>query len=310
MVYYRACGENIQRGYYMKQAKLMRAMTRDGSARILVMNSTAIVDEAIRIHNTTPTTSAALGRLLTATAMLGSMMPEAKDSLTIGIQADGPIGKMITVSDYYGNVRGYIQEPQVDLPLKSNGKLDVGGAVGNGLLYVVRDSENGEPQTGMVQLQSGEIAEDIATYYAESEQVPTVCALGVLIDRDGSCRAAGGIIIQLMPFPDDATVSQLEQNASKLGSVSAMVDSGMTLLEMMEVAMEGIPFDPFDEIEVEYLCNCSRDRMLGGIMTLGQNEIKEMLDEQEKEGKLRSLTAICRFCHKEFSFDEAELLPK
>ncbi len=292
----------------MKQSKLMRAMTQDGSCRVLVMDSTAIVNEAIAIHGTTPVASAALGRLLTAASMLGSMMPESGDTITFGVNGEGPIGKMIAVSDYYGNVKGYIQNPLVDLPLREDGKLNVGGGVGGGILYVVRDTGEGEPQTGLTQIRTGEIAEDIAAYYAESEQIPTVCALGVLIDRDCTCKAAGGIIIQLMPFPDEETVKQLEINAAKLSNVSGMVDRGMSLMEMMEVALDGIPFDPFDEIEVEYLCNCSRERMHSGVLTLGENEIKEMLDLQEQEGKARELSCECRFCKKTYTFGEHELI--
>lgn len=292
----------------MKPSKLMRAMTCDGSARVLVIDSTAIVNEAIRVHGTAPTASAALGRLLTATSMLGSMMPEAQDSLTVGINGQGSIGKLIAVSDYYGNVRGYIENPLADPPRRPDGKLNVGGAVGEGILYVIRDSGNGEPQTGMTAIRSGEIAEDIAAYYAESEQVPTVCALGVLIDRDCTCRAAGGILIQLMPFPDEATVAKLEENAARLTNVSGMVDSGMTLMDMMNVALDGIAFDPFDEIEVDYLCTCTRDRMLRGIHTLGRAEILDMLNEQEAEGKPRELTAVCRFCRQNYVFGQTELL--
>ena len=292
----------------MKQAKLMRAMTVDGSARAIVLDATAIVNEAIRIHGTAPTASAALGRLLTATSMLGSLMPEKNETLTFGINGEGEIGKLIAISDYFGCVRGYIDNPQADPARKPNGKLDVGGAIGGGLLYVIRDSGSGEPQTGMIRLRSGEIAEDIAAYYAESEQIPTLCALGVLIDKDYTCRAAGGVIVQLMPFPDDATVAQIEQNAAALTNVSALIDQGLGVADIMAVALKGIEYDPYDEIEVDYVCNCSRDRMLRGIHTLGAKDILDMLDEQEKEGKARELTAECRFCRKAYTFTEAELI--
>ncbi len=292
----------------MKQARLMRAMTRDGSARAIVMDSTAIVNEAIRIHGTTPTASAALGRLLTATSMLGSLMPEKEETLTFGINGEGSIGKLIAISDYYGNVRGYIDNPLANPPLKPNGKLDVGGAIGGGLLYVIRDSGSGEPQTGMIRLRSGEIAEDIAGYYAESEQIPTLCALGVLVDTDYTCKAAGGVIIQLMPFPDDETVRKIEENAASLSNVSGLIDSGLSLEEIMEIALRGIDYDPYDVIDTDYLCNCSRERMLRGILTLGRKDIMEMLDEQEAEGKERSLTAECRFCRKAYTFTQEELL--
>ncbi len=292
----------------MSQSQILRAMTSDGTARVLVINSTDIVKRAQEIHGTAPTATAALGRLLTATSMLGSLMAEKEETLTIGIQADGIIGKLLTVTDYYGNVRGYVENPLADPPLRQDGKLNVGGAVGQGILYVIHSLGQGEPQTGMIPLQSGEIAEDIAAYYAGSEQVPTVCALGVLVDTDYTCRAAGGILIQLLPFPSEETVTKLEENARKLTNVSGMVDAGMTLEDMMKVVLEGIPYDLFDTIDVDYLCTCSRERMLRGITSLGKKQVEELLAEQVAEGKAEELTACCRFCNSSYSFDRETLL--
>lgn len=292
----------------MKESKLIRAMTRDGSARVLVLDSTEIVRRMQECHHTAPTSTAALGRLLTAASMLGSMMGEKQDSLTVGIQAEGATGKLIAVSDYYGNVRGYMEHPEADPPVRADGKLDVGAAVGGGILYVIHDTGEGEPQTGMIQLVSGEIAEDIAAYYAESEQIPTVCALGVLVGRDRTCCAAGGILVQLLPFPSDDTVARLESNIRGLEPVSAMIYAGKTPMEILGLVLDGIPFDPFDEIDVCYHCTCSRERMGAKIRSLGAEEIRTMLTEQEREGKPRELTAVCRFCGNRYVFGESELL--
>jgi len=294
----------------IQNSTVFRGMTHDGSARILVADTKDMVNEMIRLFKTAPTATAAMGRALTAASMIGTLLPEPKNDITITFSGDGEIGKMIAVGDYFGNVKGYIQNPNADPARKPNGKLDVGKAIGQGMLSVVKDLGNKDLQTGMIQIKSGEIAEDIAAYFAESEQVPTLLSLGVLVNPDGTCKAAGGVLIQLLPFPDEATVCTIEKNADALSSVSSLLNEGKTLKEIADIALLGVPYDPFDTVPVHYACDCSRTRMKKKVLSLGKIQVAQLLDEQEKEGKPRELTAICRFCNKSYTFNEDDLLPK
>ena len=291
----------------MAKSTILRGMTEDGSARILVINSKEIVNSMRNAHTTSPTATAALGRTLTAASMIGTMLPEDGDSVTITFSGDGEAGKIIAVADYFGNVKGYIQNPLANPPKKPNGKLDVAAAVGSGTLSFVKAVGEGEPETGVIEITTGEIAEDIAAYFAMSEQVPTLLSLGVRVDKDYTCLAAGGVLVQLLPFPDESTVDKIEKNATLLGNVSQYFERGMSNKEIADIAMEGIPYDVFDTLEVEYKCDCGRDRMLKKIKSLGKAEILKMLDEQETEGKARELTALCRFCNTNYTFDEKDL---
>ena len=291
-----------------KKSTILRGMTKDGTARFLVINSTSMVNKMIKTHKTAPTATAALGRLISAASMIGTLLPENGNSITMQTISDGPISSMVAVADYFGNVKGYINGADADPKRKPNGKLDVSAAVGAGTLNVVKDAGKGVPSCATTQLVSGEIAEDIATYFAESEQIPTLLSLGVLVDVDYSCKAAGGVLIQLMPFPDEQTVSLLERNAQDLSSVSRLISEGMTNEQIAEIALRDIPYDFFDTLEVDLKCNCTRARLRKKLRALGEDQLKQLLDEQEADDGTRALTANCRFCAKEYRYEEQELI--
>ncbi len=286
----------------MKEYNVIRAMTRDGAARILVINSTEMVNDAIRVHNTAPTATAALGRVMTAASLMGTMLKEKNDKLTLKFKGDGIAGSIIAVSDYMGNTKGYIQNPDADLPLKSNGKLDVGGIVGAGDLCVIRDEGIGDPQTGFSQIVTGEIAEDLCSYFAQSEQIPTVCSLGVLVDTDLSCRAAGGILVQLLPFADEETVTKIEENLPLMNNVSGMIDSGMTPEDILARIMTGIEYDVFDEFTAEYRCDCSRERILDALSCFSDAELDDTFADRE------TIEVCCHFCDNKYVFTREDIV--
>ena len=275
---------------------LVRAITSDGCVSIMALDSTAIVGRAEQIHQSSAVVTAALGRLLTAASMMGCVLKGEENSLTLRVRGDGPIGSMIAVSDEEGNVRGCVGNSIVELPLNPKGKLDVGGAVGQGNLFVIKDTGGQEPYVGSVPLASGEIAEDITSYYAASEQIPTVCALGVLVHPDLSVRAAGGYLIQLLPTADDEIIAKVERSWEGVKPVSQMVDEGLSPLDICQKVLKEFEVEQLFSTKVEYRCNCSRQRVEAALVSLGRKELETLADEQEQ-------TVIeCHFCDKHYQF--------
>ena len=282
--------------------KRIRCLTRDGTVMAMFLDSKDIVAEAERIHQTSAVVTAALGRLLTATSMMGQMLKGADESVTVKLSGGGPAGTLLAVADSSGNVRGYAQNPVVEIPLKTNGKLDVSGAVGtDGQLTVIRDEGNGEPYSGCIPLASGEIAEDITRYYAVSEQTPTVCALGVLVDTDLSVKAAGGLLLQLLPHCPDEVIDRIEKNVSRLEPVTTMLERGLTPEEILGRALAGMEFDVLDTGEPVYRCTCSRRRVERALLSMGEKALQELPDEQGQT------EVTCRFCDKVYQFSRGEL---
>ncbi len=283
-------------------SKAIRCLTKDATVMAMAIDSTDIVARAEQIHKTSAVVTAALGRMLTAASMMGIMLKGRDDSVTLKVSADGPAGTITTVADSEGFVRGYAEHPVVEIPLKPNGKLDVSGAVGtNGMLYVLRDTGGKEPYIGCTPLVSGEIAEDVTSYYALSEQTPTVCALGVLVNPDLTVRKAGGLLLQLLPFCPDAVIDQVEANVANLSSMTAMLDSGMSVEEIVAKALDGMEFDVLDTYEPDYRCNCSREKIERAFLTMKPEDVRSLPDEN-------GMTEVtCSFCDKVYHFTREDL---
>ncbi len=284
--------------------KLIRCITSDGLVAATALDSTDIVARAEALHGTSAVVTAALGRLLTATSLMGNALKGKKDTITVKIDGDGPVGALIAVSDSTGDVRGYAVNSVVEIPLKSNGKLDVSGAVGqNGTVYVIKDLGLKEPYNGFVPIATGEIAEDIAAYFAISEQIPTVCALGVLVNPDLSVRVAGGYIIQLLPAAHgfDEVITKLENNIKAMKPITTLLDEGKTIEEIVKIALTGFEVEVLSEQTAEYKCNCSRDRFERALKSLSAEELREMANEMERT------ETVCQFCGSTYSFTKDEI---
>lgn len=280
---------------------LIIGTTAGDTVRIYAARTTGLVEEARRIHQTWATASAALGRVLTGTVIMGVMADNLR-RLTVEVCGDGPLGKLMAVSNQRGTVKGYLDQPQVDLDLNSMGKFDVGKAVGKGELVVTKELGIGEPYQGIVPLQTGEIAEDLAYYFTKSEQTPSAVALGVLINPDGSIREAGGIIIQLMPGADEATTAALEEKLERMPPLTRLLDEGTTPRELaskFECGPDGLKV--LDTVALSYRCDCSRNKFLRPLLSIGKEELKPLLEE-EKEIEVR-----CHFCNQTYYYNAAEL---
>ncbi len=282
--------------------RIIRAITSDGMVKAAAICSRELTERARQIHHTLPVGTAALGRTLAGASMMGNAMKGEGASITVQIKGGGPLGTVLAVSDTDGNVRGYVGNPGVDLPLREDGKLDVGSAVGReGTITVIKDLQMKEPYVGTIDLLGGEIAEDIAAYFVESEQIPTACGLGVLVDRDQSVRAAGGYLIQLLPGASEDTIAKVEGGIMAAGSVSAILDKDPDPEHLLRTVMSDFDLKILESSPVEYRCYCSRQRVERALISLGADELENILKEQGK------CEIGCQFCDTVYNFDEKQL---
>lgn len=281
---------------------VIRAIDEKGTIRVFVASTTNIVEEARKYHNTMPTGTAALGRTLTATSIMGIMMKGDRDNVSIQFRGDGPIKSVTAVSNSKGEVKGYVGNPMVDLPLKSNGKIDVGGAVGkDGRIIVIKDFGLKDPYVGQSKLVSGEIAEDLTHYFAYSEQQHSAVNLGVLVDRDLSVKASGGYIVQLLPETSEKDIDILEESIKNAESITSLVDKGLTPEEILQEVFGKFNMDILEKREIEFKCDCSKERLEEVLKSLGEKEINNMIEE---DGKAE---VICHFCNKKYNFSKKDL---
>lgn len=280
---------------------MVRATAANAQIRAFACTTKGVVETARRAHNTTPVVTAALGRLLSAGAMMGSMLKGEKDLLTLQIKGDGPVGGITVTADSCGNVKGYANMPAVILPPKPNGKLDVSGAIGSGFLSVIKDMGLKEPYVGQTELQTGEIAEDLTYYFAVSEQVPSCVGLGVLVEKDYTVRQSGGFIVQVMPFAEEAAIDRLEQNLKKIDAVTSVLDAGNTPEQMLEILLEGMEPEITEKMPISFSCNCSKSRIEKVLLSISRQELKEIIDDGEP------IEVNCHFCNTNYNFSIEEL---
>lgn len=279
----------------------MRAISSDGGIRVIFCNSTEVVKKSCEIHHTSKTMTAVLGRALTGTSLMASLLKDKDNTLTFQLRGDGPCGSVVCVGDYMGNVRGYADDVTVELPPNALGKLDVGGAVGRGSMYIIKDLGMNEPYVGVAPIVTGEIADDITEYFASSEQTPTVCALGVRVDNDNMCFASGGYLVQLMPGYTEEDISIIENNVNKMLSVSKLIADGHEGEEIIAMILDGIGYEIFDEFDIDYICPCNREKYLRALIGLNEEDMNELRESGQP------VETNCRFCGKKFTFELAEL---
>ncbi len=280
---------------------MVRATAAEGQIRAFAVNAKELVEEARKRHNTSPVMTAALGRLLSGAVMMGAMMKGEKDLLTIQIQGSGPAKGLVVTADSKGHVKGYPQTPDVILPPNSQGKLDVGGALGIGVMSVIKDLGMKEPYVGQIELKTGEIADDLTYYFATSEQIPSSVGLGVLMNKNNTVRQAGGFIIQLMPFTDEETIGKLEARIAELASVTALLQKDGTPEMLLKEVLGEIPFEVTDTIPVRFCCDCSKERISKSLATIGKKDLDEMIAGGE------GIEVKCHFCNTDYKFDTNEL---
>lgn len=287
----------------MNNDKIIRCITSDGAVMVSAIDTSNLVYTAATIHQTSPVASAALGRLLTAVSIMGAQLKQKDASITLRVNGEGELGSIIAVSDSSGNCRGYVQNPLCPTEYYPNGKLNVAKAVGkDGILNVMKDYGSGDPYLGQIQLVSGEIAEDITSYYAISEQIPTVCALGVLLDKEShEVLLAGGLLIQLLPGADNGTIDKIEANIGSLEPMTTMLAKGMSIKEICDTALKGFEVEVLDEMPIHYACTCSRERVVNSFRMLQDDEIRSLADEKGYA------EASCHFCNKKYRFSKLQL---